>query len=78
MIKNRRDQGGVEKDQENAISGKQKDSVQEETVAVSATMGVNVKSQHQRPLLLQGREQKKTVKHLQEENASEVGVHPGC
>ena len=39
---------------ENADNGKQMDSVQEETLAVSAT-GVTVDNKHNRPLLLQRR-----------------------
>ena len=35
--------------QENAGNGKQKDSVQKETIVVSATMGINVENGHQSP-----------------------------
>ena len=41
--------------QENVISGKQKDSVQKEMLAASATTTVSVERKHNRPLLLQNR-----------------------
>ena len=44
---------------ENVVSGKQMDSVQEETLAVSA-MGIIVVKKHNRPLLLQRREHRLT------------------
>ena len=44
----------VEK-QENAINEKSRDSAQEETIVVSATMDTNVAKQHNRPLLPQNR-----------------------
>ena len=43
-------------DQENAFNGKQQDSVQEETIPVSATMGMKVENQHPSMLLLLSRE----------------------
>ena len=65
----------LREDQENAINGKQKDSVRKETIVVSATMGINVESGCRNPLLLQSRKQKKLVKHLREERVSEAAVH---
>ena len=41
----------LREDQENAINGKQKDSVREEIVVVSGTMRISVQNRHQRPLL---------------------------
>ena len=41
----------LKEDQENAINGKQKDSVREETVVVSGTMRISVQNQHSRILL---------------------------
>ena len=58
--------------QENAISGKQEDSVQEETDVVSVTEIICVDSQHNRPLLLQDRKHKMTEEDLREE------THPGA
>ena len=49
----------LKEDPENAFNGKQKDSVQKETIVVSATMGINVENGHQSPPCLQSREQKK-------------------
>ena len=45
-----------------------KDSAQEDTIVVSATMGMKVADTHQRPLILQRREQKRIWKNLQEES----------
>ena len=39
----------LKEDQENAINGKQKDSVREENYAVSSTTVMNVQNQHQSP-----------------------------
>ena len=57
----------LSENQENAISGKQKDSVQEETHVVSATEIINVDSRHKRPLLLQDRRHKMTEEDLRKE-----------
>ena len=65
-------------EEDNAINGKQKDSVQEETIVVSATMGIKVENRHQHPHLLQSREQKKMAKNLREERVPEVGVYLKC
>ena len=43
-------------DQENALNGKQQDRVQEETIPVSATMGMKVEIQHPSMFLLLSRE----------------------
>ena len=53
--------------QENAISGKQKDSVQQETRVVSPKEIISVDSQHSRPLLLQDRRHKMTEEDLRKE-----------
>ena len=60
----------LREDWENAINGKQKDSVQKETFVVSATKGPNVENGHRKPLLLQIRELNKMVKNLREERVS--------
>ena len=44
--------------QENAISGKQKDSVQKVMLAASTTTTVSVERKRNRPLLVQGRKHK--------------------
>ena len=64
----------LKEDQENAINGKQQDSVQEEALVVAATRGINGETGHQSPPLLQSRNQKKMVKNLLEERVSDVGV----
>ena len=56
--------GALKESKENAVNGKRKDSVQKETLAVSATMKVNVDKQRNRPLLLQNRRLKATGKIL--------------
>ena len=63
--------------QENAISGKQKDSVQQETRVVSPKEIISVDSQHSRPLLLQDRRHKMTEEDLRKETPVGVVVHPG-
>ena len=60
---------------ENAISGKQMDSVQEETLAVSATE-IIVDSQHNQPRLLQKRRQKTTEEDLRKQTSQGEAVHP--
>ena len=52
----------LKESKENAVNGKWKDSAQQETLAVSATMKVNVDKQRNRPLLLQNRRLKATGK----------------
>ena len=59
---------------ENAISGKQKNSVQKETLAVSDTTTVGVERRHNRPLLLQGRRHKMTEEDLRKERRPEEAV----
>ena len=63
----------LNENQENATSGKQKDSVQEETHVVSA---INVNSRHKRPLLLQDRRHKMTEEDLRKETPPGEVVHP--
>ena len=53
---------------ESAINGKSRDSAQEETIVVSATMEANVAKQHNRPLPHQNR------RHLQKGTLSEAVV----
>ena len=43
----------LREDSENAISGKQKDSVRKETIVVSAMKGPQVENGHRKPLLTQ-------------------------
>ena len=45
----------LKESKENVVNGKRKDSAQKETLAVSATMKVNVEKTRNRPLLLQSR-----------------------
>ena len=54
----------LKEDQENAISGKQKDSVREEANVVSRTMRISVQNRHQKPLhpLVEVRRGKRTSK----------------
>ena len=66
----------LSENQENAISGKQKGSVQEETHVVSATEIINVDSRHKRPLLLQDRRHKMTEEDLRKETPPGEVVHP--
>ena len=40
----------LREDKENAVNGKQKDSVREETSVVSGTMKITVRNRHQKPL----------------------------
>ena len=60
----------LKEDQENAISGKQKDSVQKEMLAASAT----TERKHNRPLLFQGRRHKMTEQYLRKEVLPEALV----
>ena len=53
--------------EENAVSGEQKDSVQKEMLAVSVMMTGSMERNHNRPLLLRDRRHKMTEKDLQEE-----------
>ena len=50
MVTSRRGLSGIERDKEFAISGKQRDSVREESKAVSGTTVVSVQNRHQKPL----------------------------
>ena len=60
---------------ENAFSGKQMDSVQEETLAVSATE-IIVNSQHNRPSLLQRRKHRLTEEDFPKGMPLGGAVHP--
>ena len=60
--------------QENAISGKQQDSVQKETLAASATATESVERKHNRPLLFQGRRHTMTEENLLKESLPEAVV----
>ena len=60
----------LRKDWENAINGKQKDSVRKETLVVSATKGPNVENGHRNSLLPENRELKKWT-NLREEKVLE-------
>ena len=40
----------LKEDKENAINGKQEDSVREETIVVSGTIKIGVQNRHQKPL----------------------------
>ena len=62
---------------ESAINGKRKDSAQEETLVVSATMRINVEKQCAHPLLLQNRRLKAMGKILRKEKLSVTGVRLG-
>ena len=64
----------LNEEQENAINGKQNDSVREEIVAVSGTMKISVQNRHQNLLLLLNH---RMVEANREERVSEAGVHLG-
>ena len=59
---------------ENAINGKQKDSVQKEMLAASAMMRVSVERKHNRLLLLPDRRHKMTEEDLRKEVPPEAVV----
>ena len=63
-------------DRENAINGKQKDSVREETSVVSGAMKMSVQNRHQKPLHPLNHQHKK-VKVRRGKRTSEAGVHLG-
>ena len=67
----------LKEDQENAINGEQKDSVREETLAVSRTMETSVQNRHQSPLRLLNHRHKRMVEVLREERVSNAGVRLG-
>ena len=54
---------------ESAINGKSRDSAQEETIVVSATMETNVAKQHNRPLLHQNRRLRATGNIFERESS---------
>ena len=60
--------------QEHAISGKQKDSAQKDTLAVSASTTRSVERKHNRLVLLQGRRLKITEEYLRKESPPEAVV----
>ena len=66
----------LEGDQEFPISGKQKDSVREETNAVSGTTVMSVQNQLQKPLRPLSHHPKE-VEARREKEPPEVGVHLG-
>ena len=66
----------LKEDKENAISGKQKDSVREGTSVVSGTMKTSVQNRHQRPLHPLSH-QHKEVEVRRGRRATEAGVHLG-
>ena len=66
----------LKQEKEFAISGKQKDSVREETNAVSGTTVMSVQNRHQKPLLPLTHQQQE-VEVRQEEGASEARVRLG-
>ena len=66
----------LKEDEENAINGRQKDSVREETSVVSGTMKISVQNRHQKPL------HPLNHQHKEEEvrrgkRTSKAGVHMG-
>ena len=63
----------LKEDKENAVSGKQKDSVREETNAVSGTTVMSVQNQHQKTLHPLSH-QHKEVEMRREKGTSECGV----
>ena len=77
MVTSRRGSSGLEeRDKEFAISGKQKDSVREETNAVSGTTIMSVQNRHQKPLHPPSH-QHQEVAVCQENGTSEAGVRLG-
>ena len=54
----------LKEDQENAIHGKPKDSVREETVAFSGTTRISVQNRHQNPILLLNHRKKRMVRSM--------------
>ena len=63
----------LKEDKENAVTGKQKGSVREETNAVSGTKVMSVQNRHQRPLHNLSH-QHQEVEVRREKGASEAGV----
>ena len=63
-------------DRENAINGKQKDSVREETSVGSGAMKMSVQNRHQKPLHPLNHQHKK-VEVRRGKRTSEAGVHLG-
>ena len=66
----------LKEDKENAINGKQKGSVREDTSAVSGTMKISVQNRHQKPLHPLNH-QHKEVEVRWGKRTSEAGVHLG-
>ena len=75
VVTSRRRQKGVERDKENAIIGKQKDNVREETRVVSGTMKISVQNR-QKPLHPLNH-QHNEVEVRRGKRTSEAGVHLG-
>ena len=64
----------LKRNKKNAINGKQKDIVQKEMLAVSATMRIGVEKKHNRPLLLQNRRHRTTKKLFERESLPEAAA----
>ena len=67
----------LKEDKENAINGKQKDSVREEIIAVSRTTRIRVQNRYQSPLHPLNHRHKRMLEVHREERVSEAGVHLG-
>ena len=76
VVTSRRGSIGIERGKEFAISGKQKDSVREETSAVSGTTVMNVQNRHRKPLHPLSH-QHQEVEVRRDKGASEAGVRLG-
>ena len=66
----------LKEDKDNAINGKQKDSVREETSVVSSTMKISVQNRHQKQLQPLNHQHKEVEVH-RGKRTSEAGVHLG-
>ena len=64
VVTNRRVSVVLKEDQENAVNGKQKDSVREETSVVSGTMRISVQNRHQKPIHPLNHRQKRMVEYI--------------
>ena len=62
----------LKEEKEFAISGKQKDSVREETNAVSSTTVVSVQNRHQKPRILLSHQHQEVEVRLEKETSSEA------
>ena len=66
----------LKEDKENAINGRPKDSVREETSVVSGAMKISVQNRHQKPLHPLNH-QHKEVEVRRRKRTSEAGIHMG-